>query len=97
MVQVCRFKADWQVWRTVERHFIVSANYVLLVERAKAILSGGYDMTRMLQEATAVAEEFSKHVGTPLTAEAVLGLLFSLVTETEEPPDLNGAPSVYRP
>ena len=91
VVQVCRFKADWQIWRTIERHFIVTANYVLLVERAKAILLGGYDMTRMLQEATVIAEEFSKHVATPLTAEAVLGLLFSLVTDTEEPPDADGA------
>ena len=92
VVQACRFRADWQIWRTIERHFIVTANYVLLVERAKAILLGGYDMTRMLREATVIAEEFSKHVGTPLTAEAVVGLLFSLVTETEEPPAVDGAP-----
>jgi len=90
VAQVCRFKADWRIWRTIERHFILTANYVLLVHRAKAILLGGYDMTRMLQEATAIAEEFSKHVGTPLTAEGVLGLLFSLVTDTEEPPEAEG-------
>jgi hypothetical protein len=40
----------------------------------------------MIQEAGVIAAEFSKHVTTPLTAEAVLGLLFSLVTNTEEPP-----------
>jgi hypothetical protein len=86
VAQVCRFKADWGVWRTIERHFILSANYVLLVQRARGILLGGYDMARMIQEAVVIATEFSKHVATPLTAEAVLGLLFSLVTNTEEPP-----------
>ena len=86
VVQVCRFKADWGIWRTIERHFILSANYVLLVQRARGILHGGYDMARMIEEAEVIAAEFSKHVATPLTAEAVLGLLFSLVTDTEEPP-----------
>jgi hypothetical protein len=82
--QVCRFRADWAIWRTIERHFILSANYLLLVERTTKILQGGYEMTRMIEEATAIALDFSKHTATPLTAEAVLGLLFSIVTETEE-------------
>jgi hypothetical protein len=91
VAQVCRFKADWGLWRTMERHFILSANYVLLVQRAKAILTGGYEMTRMIEEARVVAAEFSKHTATPLSAEAVLGLLFSLVTDTEEPVAVGGS------
>ncbi|MFN7982998.1 MAG: hypothetical protein U0Q11_14160 [Vicinamibacterales bacterium] len=86
VAQVCRFKADWGIWRTTERHFILSANYILLVQRARFILHGGFDMARMVEEATVIAAEFSKHTASPLTAEAVLGLLFSLVTNTEEPP-----------
>lgn len=86
VAQVCRFKADWGVWRTIERHFIISANYLLLVQRAEGILHGGYELPRMIEEATVIATEFSKHTATPLTPEAVLGLMFSIVTNTEEPP-----------
>jgi hypothetical protein len=91
VAHVCRFKADWGVWRTIERHFILSANYVLLVQRAKAILLGGYQIPRMIEEAEVVAADFSRHTATPLSAEAVLGLLFSLVTDTEEPPTVGDA------
>ena len=56
VAQVCRFKADWGIWRTIERHFILSVNYVLLVQRARGILLGGFDMTRMIEEAAVIGE-----------------------------------------
>ena len=65
---------------------MLSANYLLLVQRAEGIVQGGYELPRMTEEASAIATEFSKHAATPLTPEAVLGLMFSLVTDTEEPP-----------
>ena len=65
---------------------MISANYLLLVRRAEGILQGGYELPRMIEEATVIATEFSKHTATPLTPEAVLGLMFSIVTDTEGPP-----------
>ena len=34
IVQICEFKAQWDIWRTIERHFLKSADYVLLEHKA---------------------------------------------------------------
>ena len=85
VVQVCGFKATWDVWRTTERHFMRSADYISLVEKAKNIMQAGYTLDRMTDEAGAAAQHFAGLTATPLTCEHVLGLLFSLAAQTDRP------------
>lgn len=85
VVQVCGFKAAWDVWRTTERHFMRTADYIVLVEKAKNIMQAGYKLDRMTDEAAAAARHFAGLTATPLTGEHVLGLLFSLAAQAERP------------
>jgi len=83
VAEICRFKAEWDMWRTSERHFISSVDYVSLVQEAEQIVRGGYDLKRMTSEARAMATRFSRLTSTPLTAEPVLGLMFSLAAQSQ--------------
>jgi Cap4 dsDNA endonuclease len=38
LVQICQFKAQWDIWRTIERHFLNSVDYMLLENKAKELL-----------------------------------------------------------
>ena len=41
IVEVCGFKAVWDIWRTTERHFMKTADYVVLADKAKDIIQAG--------------------------------------------------------
>lgn len=83
IVSICGFKAQWDVWRTVERHFLKSADYVLLENKANEVLRAGLTVTQMVDEAKAIARDFAGLTATPLTTERVIGLMFSLAAQSE--------------
>jgi hypothetical protein len=66
------------IWRTIERHFLTSADYMLLENKAKALLKDDMTIQKVVMESKDVAKQFSGITATPLTAEHVLGLVFSL-------------------
>lgn len=86
VVEICCFKAAWDTWRTAERHFMKTADYVTLANNAKGILQAGYQIDRMVDEAKAIAGKFHGLTATPLTGEHVLGLMFSLAANTDHTP-----------
>jgi hypothetical protein len=83
LVQICDFKAQWDIWRTIERHFLKSADYVLLESKAQEILKAGLTIERIVAEAKDVAKQFSGLTATALTPEHVMGLIFSLAAQSE--------------
>ena len=83
VAEVCGFKAAWDAWRTTERHFMRTADYIVLADKAKNIIQAGYKLDRMTDEAKAIAKYFEGLTAEPLTVEHVLGLMFSLATQTE--------------
>jgi hypothetical protein len=85
VVEICGFKAAWDIWRTTERHFMKTADYVVLANKTKDIIQAGYKLDRMIDEAKAVATHFAGLTGTPLAGEHVLGLMFSLAAQTDRP------------
>jgi transcriptional regulator with XRE-family HTH domain len=83
IVQICEFKAQWDIWRTIERHFLKSADYLLLESKANDLLKAGLTIERVVAESKDIARQFSGLTATPLTAEHVLGLVFSLAAQVE--------------
>lgn len=83
IVGICGFKAQWDIWRTIERHFFKSADYMLLESKAKDLLKAGLSIDRVVAESKDIAKQFSGLTATPLNAEHVLGLVFSLAAQAE--------------
>lgn len=84
LVRICEFKARWDVWRTIERHNLNSADYVLLEDRAHEVLKGKLTLRQVVAEAKDITKQFSAIGVTPLTPEDVMGLIFSLAAQAEE-------------
>ena len=89
---ICGFKAEWDVWRTKERHFLTSADYIRLEGKAREALKAGMTIEKIVFEAKDIAKQFDGITGSALTAECVLGLIFSLAAQSEalRDPRLNG-------
>ncbi len=83
LVQICEFKAQWDIWRTIERHFLKSVDYMLLETKAKDLLRAALGIGKVVAEAKDIAKQFSGLTATPLTPEHVMGLVFSLAAEAE--------------
>lgn len=83
IVQICEFKAQWDIWRTIERHFLKSVDYLLLEGKAHELLKAGLTIDRMVAEAKDIAKQFAGITVTPLTPEHVMGLIFSLAAQSE--------------
>jgi hypothetical protein len=83
LVQICEFKAFWDTWRTTERHFVSSADFMLLEKRAYDLLATGLTLEKAVAEAKDIAKQFHNVTATPLTPEHVMGLIFSLAAQTE--------------
>ncbi len=83
IVPICDFKTSWDIWRTVERHFLASTDYILLEQKTSGLLQAGLTIERMVAEAKDVAKQFAGITATPLTPEHVMGLLFSLAAQSE--------------
>lgn len=83
LVEICGFKAQWDVWRTIERHFLRKADYVLLEQKANEILAAGMSIAELVAEAKNIAKQFRDLTATQLTAEHILGLVFSLAAQSE--------------
>lgn len=84
IVAISAFKAQWDIWRTTQRHNVSGSDFLLLESRANEVLSGdGMTMEKVVAEAKDIAKQFS-HVGTtPLTDEQALGLIFSQAALSE--------------
>lgn len=85
LVPICTFKAQWDIWRTIERHFLSGVDYVLLENRVNAVLQARLPIDRIVAEAKDIAKQFHGATGTPLTPEHIMGLLFSLAAQSEAP------------
>jgi hypothetical protein len=83
IVPICEFKAQWDVWRTIERHFLSRVDYMVLEEKARQLLTEGITIQRMIPEAKDIAKQFAGMTATPLTPEHVMGLVFSLAAQSE--------------
>jgi hypothetical protein len=83
ILQICGFKAQWDIWRTIERHFLTSADYMLLESKAREVLKADLTIKKVVAEAKDIAKQFNGLTATSLTAEHVLGLIFSLAAQTE--------------
>ena len=83
IVRICNFKAQWDVWRTIERHFLTSVDYVLLENKAQELLKQRLTIQQIVAESKAIAKDFGGATATPLGAEHVLGLVFSLAAQAE--------------
>jgi hypothetical protein len=83
LVQICEFKALWDTWRTTERHFVSSADFMLLEKRAHDLLANGLTLEKAVAEAKDIAKQFQNVTATSLTAEHAMGLIFSLAAQTE--------------
>lgn len=83
LVQICEFKARWDIWRTIERHFLTSADYMLLEAKARDVLSANLTIDKVVAEAKDIAKQFNGLTATSLTPEHVLGLIFSLAAQAE--------------
>jgi hypothetical protein len=83
VVPICTFKAQWDIWRTIERHFLSGVDYVLLENRVNAVLQAQLQMDRVVAEAKDIAKQFHGLTATPLTPEHIMGLLFSMAAQSE--------------
>jgi len=83
IVPICDFKTRWDVWRTVERHFLASADYMLLERKASDLLGARRELKEIVEEAKAISKDFSGITVSPLTPEHVMGLIFSLAAQSE--------------
>jgi hypothetical protein len=80
---ICGFKVQWDVWRTIERHFLKSADYVLLERKAREVLNASLTIEQIVSEAKDIAKQFDGITGMALTPERILGLIFSLAAQSE--------------
>ena len=83
LVDICAFKAQWDIWRTIERHFLNSGDYMLLENKANQILKAGLTIEKVVAETKDIAKQFAGLTATPLTPEHVIGLVFSLAAQSE--------------
>jgi len=83
LVQICEFKALWDTWRTTERHFVSSVDYMLLEKHAKELLTTDLTLQKAIAEAKDIAKQFRNLTAVPLTPEHVMGLIFSMAAQAE--------------
>lgn len=83
VVPICAFKAQWDIWRTIERHFLSGVDYVLLEQRVNSVLQAKLSMEGVIAEAKDIAKQFHGSTATPLTPEHIMGLLFSVAAQSE--------------
>ena len=88
LVNICDFKARWDVWRTVERHALGKSDYILLEERAMSLLRQSPSLEKLVAEAKDIAKQFAGLTSTVLTPDHVLGLFFSIAAQSESLVDL---------
>ena len=83
IVHISEFKARWDVWRTIERHNVNGADFLLLEMRAQEVLQGNLTHQRIVAEAKDIAKQFGSIGATELQAEDVMGLIFSRAAQAE--------------
>ena len=83
VVAIAEFKAQWDVWRTIERHNVGGADFLLLETRANEVLKGKMTVEKVVAEAKDIAKQFAWIGVTPLTPEDVMGLIFSKAALSE--------------
>jgi hypothetical protein len=83
IVPISEFKAGWDIWRTVERHNVSGADFVLLEKRAHEVLRGELTIERVVAEAKDIAKQYGGIGVTTLTPENAMGLIFSIAAQSE--------------
>jgi hypothetical protein len=83
IVSISQFKANWDVWRTFERHNVNGTDFLLLENRANEVLKGKLTLERVVGEAKDIAKQFERVGVTPLTPDVVIGLIFSMAAQSE--------------
>ena len=83
IVSISKFKACWDIWRTIERHNVSGTDFLLLENRANEVLKGKLTLKRAVAEAKDIAKQFAGVGVTPLTPENVMGLIFSMAAQSE--------------
>ena len=83
IVEISEFKARWDIWRTIERHNVSGADFLVLQTRAQEILNGNLTVDRIVAEAKDVANQFRGIAVTELKPEEVMGLIFSTAAQAE--------------
>lgn len=83
IVSISQFKASWDVWRTIERHNVSGADFLLLENRANEVLKGTLTLERVVAEAKDIAKQFGGVGVTALTPDDVMGLIFSMAAQSE--------------
>ena len=83
IIQICEFKAQWDIWRTIERHSVNCLDYMLLENKARDLLKQDLAIGNLVAEAKDIAKQFNGLTATPLTPEHVMGLVFSLAAQAE--------------
>jgi hypothetical protein len=83
VVAIAGFKAKWDVWRTIERHNVSGADFLLLETRANEVLKGEMTVEKIVEEAKDIAKQFAGIGVTPLKADEALGLIFSKAALSE--------------
>ena len=67
----------------IERHFINSADYLILESRARSVLDAKLPIEKIIGESKDISKQFAGMTVTPLTPERVLGLIFALAAQAE--------------
>lgn len=83
IVAISEFKARWDIWRTIERHNVSGADFLLLENRANEVLKGDMTIDKVVAEAKDIAAQFAGIGMTPLTPEDTMGLMFSKAALSE--------------
>jgi len=83
IVTISQFKARWDIWRTIERHNVSGADFLLLENRANEVLKGELTLDRVVAEAKDIARQFERVGVTQLTPDDVMGLIFSMAAQSE--------------
>lgn len=90
LVSICDFKSQWDVWRTVERHAVSKADYLLLEHKAVSLLRSNVGLADLVREAKAIASDFAGLTAMSLTPDHVMGLFFSLAAQSESLMNIEG-------
>jgi transcriptional regulator with XRE-family HTH domain len=83
ITDICGYKAQWDIWRTIERHFLNSVDYLLLDQKAREVLKANLPIDKVIEESKDIAKQFSGLTVTPLTPERVLCFVFALAAQAE--------------
>jgi hypothetical protein len=85
----CRYKTAWDAWWIDQRHRVDQADYLAIKQQCAVLLrahaEAGLSLDELIAQAKALASKYGTQLASsqPLTAELILGFVFSLAAEAE--------------